>query len=652
MDLKKLGAVLLAALVLGAIVADSAFAANEYAESPSAWYTGPAPGSKLAEGASKELTTTAVGTQRLASTIGGAEIEFKATGVNCLSCKIKNTGTTAKVEGSLEFTGVTVGAPATCSVPGGKIITNPIAAVVGMNTANTIATLKFTPQSGTNFATFEITGASCPLAGLNKIGGTLFGQATNATGVFGVNQEVTFSQAIQESAGTGSSLTFNGNEAILTGAVKNKLSSEKEFAVMAPRSIGKPFEESPGAWYTGASPGTKLAEGTAKTLTTEVGSGGLELESSVAGIPLDLKATGISCVSCTVENVGTKAIANGTLKLTGVSASEPANCGVPATIETKKVKATVGMEEGSATVALIKFVPKEGTSFATVELTGEKCAVAGLYKLNGTLYAKGSNATGAFGNSQPILFDSEIQESIAKSLKFGENAAFLTGTVSTKLSPEEEFAVNSAANQYEESPSSWYTGASPGTKLAEGTTKAISTEAATKLTLESTVSGKHLDLTAFGLECSGCVIKNVGTKAIAEGSLRFKEVALTEPEPTNCGVTGTIETKKLKATIGMQKGSATIATIKFVPESGTTIASLEITGAKCTIAGTYNLTGAFYAEATNATGVFGKSQPIKLSQLIQETAGSPTSMKLGESNAFLTGTANLNAEVEYAAKEK
>jgi hypothetical protein len=53
MSLKKLGMALLAGVVLGAIAATSAFAANEYSETGGAWYTGASPGTKLAEGSTK-----------------------------------------------------------------------------------------------------------------------------------------------------------------------------------------------------------------------------------------------------------------------------------------------------------------------------------------------------------------------------------------------------------------------------------------------------------------------------------------------------------------------------------------------------------------------------------------------------------------------
>jgi hypothetical protein len=222
MSLKKLGVALLALVALGAFMANSAFAANEFKEpAKGAWYVG---GTKLAEGTTKTLNTAAIGTQKLNTTVAGTPLDITATGVECVGCTIKNTGTTATADGKLKFTGVTVSEPAGCSTTS-TIETKALTAVLGMNTGGTIATLKFTPEAGstTAFATVELTGTSCPIAGLYKVTGTAFAKATNATGVFAESQEITLSKAIQEAAGTATSLKFGENAAFLTGAVKGTL---------------------------------------------------------------------------------------------------------------------------------------------------------------------------------------------------------------------------------------------------------------------------------------------------------------------------------------------------------------------------------------------------------------------------------------------
>ena len=230
MSLKKLGVALLAVFALGAFVASSAFAAEEFKEPGSAWYTGASPGTKLSESTKPTLTTTAIGTQKLETTVATLPLKLTATGVKCTSCVIENVGTTAKATGTLEFTGVTVDEPLKCSTTS-TITSKALTATVGMKgTSTTIATLKFTPTSGTTFATVELTGSECPIAGLYKVTGTAFAEASNATGVFGKTQEIKLSKTIQESAGTSTSLKFGENSAILTGALNGSLGGTTEFA--------------------------------------------------------------------------------------------------------------------------------------------------------------------------------------------------------------------------------------------------------------------------------------------------------------------------------------------------------------------------------------------------------------------------------------
>jgi hypothetical protein len=222
MDMKKFGIALVAIVVLGAIVANSAFAANEYKETGGAWYVG---GSKLAEGTTKALTTTQVGTSSLDTVVAGTTLNITWTGTNCLGCTIKNTGTTATADVQYEYTGVSVTEPANCSTTS-TLQTVALTTVVGMNTGGTVGTHKLTPQSGTSIMTITLSGTNCPIAGTYKVFGTIFSKTTNATGVFATEQEDTTSKAIQEAAGTSTSLKFGENAAVLTSSVKSKLSPE------------------------------------------------------------------------------------------------------------------------------------------------------------------------------------------------------------------------------------------------------------------------------------------------------------------------------------------------------------------------------------------------------------------------------------------
>ena len=97
---------------------------------------------------------------------------------------------------------------------------------------------------------------------------------------------------------------------------------------------------------------------------------------------------------------------------------------------TKELTGTIGMNV-AGTKETIEITPKEGTTFATIELSGT-CANAGLYKLTEVVYAQAKNATGAFSFFQEPSVSHAIQEDAGTftSLKFGVNGAFLNGSFS------------------------------------------------------------------------------------------------------------------------------------------------------------------------------------------------------------------------------
>jgi hypothetical protein len=216
-----------------------------------------------------------------------------------------------------------------------------------------------------------------------------------------------------------------------------------------------------------------------------------------------------------------------------------------------------------------------------------------------------------------------------------------------------------AANEYnEEVGSAWYTGSSPGTRLAEGVAngKAVTAELASeKATLETTVAGKAVDITWTIWEYTGGLLflSKKGTRWSATTAHVWTLKGLVETVPVGCSVPSEISTKSIKGTVGMKTGSSTVATVKFVPNEGTVLATVEITGKECAIAGTYKLTGTVFAEATNATGVFGSTQNLKFSKAIQESAGTGTSLKFGENAATITGTLKSSiGGTEFAMKEE
>ncbi len=195
------------------------------------------------------------------------------------------------------------------------------------------------------------------------------------------------------------------------------------------------WEEPGSAWYTGASPGTKLTGTkavTSKALTT------LSLRSVISGKALKLNATGLSCVSCLIENSGTNAIEKGELELTGVSLIEPdpAVCSSTANIRTKPLKVTVGMKSGTTTITTLKYEPQAGatSTFATVTITGTSCAVSGTYKVTGAVVGEAA-PTGTFETEPGIAFDESLQNDAltATSLKFGLNGAYLVGLIGNSI---------------------------------------------------------------------------------------------------------------------------------------------------------------------------------------------------------------------------
>jgi hypothetical protein len=97
--------------------------------------------------------------------------------------------------------------------------------------------------------------------------------------------------------------------------------------------------------------------------------------------------------------------------------------------------------------------------------------------------------------------------------------------------------------------------------------------------------------------------------------------------------------------------AGTVATIKISPKEGTTFATVELTGS-CANAGLYKVTGSVFAQAKNATGVFAKTQELTVSEAIQLSAGTKTSLKFGENGAFINGGIERTAAVEWAGKEK
>jgi hypothetical protein len=184
-------------------------------------------------------------------------------------------------------------------------------------------------------------------------------------------------------------------------------------------------------WQVG---GTKFSSGQTESTTSKLKSANLALESTVLGSPFRLVATGVECVECKIQQVGSGASgephATGKLKLTGVSISEPAGCKVASTVETTAGEKTWWKKIAWGLWESHTVEKKEG-ALMTVKV--EECAIAGSYKLTGILDGK-TAATGVLGVTQNVAYSAAFQKEEGASLKLGTSAAFMTGEVSSQLS--------------------------------------------------------------------------------------------------------------------------------------------------------------------------------------------------------------------------
>jgi hypothetical protein len=222
MRLKKLGAVLVVVAALGAVLASSALAAGVTQDVK--WYTGASPGTELS--GSETIGITQVGTASLTTEIGTIVYTLDWTEVECVGCKIENSGGVAVGSGKLKFEEVSVLKPAGCSVAA-TIETRPLLVQVDWMAAASSEPnyVKLTPAAGeaTEWATIEITG--CALETTILLKGSAFGQTQNATGTEAVEQEVRFSDAINKAAG--GTLHVGSKSAVLAASVQFEMSGAK-----------------------------------------------------------------------------------------------------------------------------------------------------------------------------------------------------------------------------------------------------------------------------------------------------------------------------------------------------------------------------------------------------------------------------------------
>jgi len=250
MSMKRLGVALLASLALTAVFASSAFATATTVKSK--WKSA---GSVLASGETRAVTCSRTGSENLVlrGTVAGLATEITASAVECPSGDvIKQEGENAIATGTLKFSGLTVVKPEGCKTTE-TITTKALTAKTYME--GTTVYTRFEPTAGPTetFASIPLNG--CAAEGSYPVKGTVFGQASNVTGVEAKSQALAFSAAINSTAG--GSLLLAGNAASITGKANNVVGGTKFEASETGASVAAP------AWNSAVvyPPGVKVSKG-------------------------------------------------------------------------------------------------------------------------------------------------------------------------------------------------------------------------------------------------------------------------------------------------------------------------------------------------------------------------------------------------------
>ena len=214
MRLKKLGATLVVVAAFGAVLAGSAFAAATTTDV--LWYTGMSPGSVL--GSPATVTSSQVGVSTFETTISSMTVEFHSTNIECVECKIENSGGTAVGHGKLKFTGVTLAKPSSCTTS--STITTNMLSLKADYMIGSVDYILFEPSAGpgSSFLPFTLSGIPCPISGTFSAKGTMFVEAEKTTGTQEPEQIVASSATINTTAG--GSLHVGTPAASLAGEIK------------------------------------------------------------------------------------------------------------------------------------------------------------------------------------------------------------------------------------------------------------------------------------------------------------------------------------------------------------------------------------------------------------------------------------------------
>ncbi len=405
MGLKKLGMVVVAALAVGAVFANSALAGKPVTRKAS-WTTGTITNANTIPEGTKEAIKCKKTAESpdfvFTSTAAGFPVKLTATGVECVEMTLFNVNeggsSMAKGTGKLKFTGVSVVEPATCITPS-TIQSNRLIADLQMDeTVGAKAFVRLEPDAAagvTNLVTLSL--EECAAEGKYPVKGFTYCEATNATEVHATAQECNANATTTAF----SSLTLGPNSATFTGEITTELSSGGFFGA-------EETETRKASWTTGTTPNantipTGKANAKAIKCRKTAASPNFTLTGTFGGSSVKLTATGVSCEATIYNEVVAgvpHAKATGKLKFTGVSVVEPAGCTLPAAVETNLLEGEVKMV-GGGTKPLFKIEPDAAAGVVTfITLKIENCAIEGNYPAKGSTYCEGTNATEVHSETQ------------------------------------------------------------------------------------------------------------------------------------------------------------------------------------------------------------------------------------------------------------
>jgi hypothetical protein len=228
----------------------------------------------------------------------------------------------------------------------------------------------------------------------------------------------------------------------------------------------------PAKWFTKVGSVESQLVG-AETINCSLHPGTIATLKSEVGLPaqvLEIDATGMECLSATIENKKvtekpeTVAFGTGKIKFTGVTVTKPAGCQVEDStggvghITTNQLNVHADFMDGpsGAEKAVQQFIPTAGVGaalaiFRLENKPGQVCPVAGLFAVKGTAFTNAAETnpagtlkeigTGVYKTTQLAAISPPIETTDGGGLTIGAKAAELTAVGAYTLSSGVEFTV-------------------------------------------------------------------------------------------------------------------------------------------------------------------------------------------------------------------